>query len=51
MFELDAKLIVDLLQKEENHLNCKGTLVSDCMAGLKEIPIILWSVFSTVFER
>lgn len=50
MFELDAKLIVDLLQKEENHLNCKGTLVSDCMAGLKEIPI-LWSVFSTVFER
>ena len=40
VFELDAKLIVDLLQKEENHPNCIGTSVSDCKAGLKEIPMV-----------
>lgn len=40
VFELDAKLIVDLLQKEEGHLNSIGALVSDCKAGLKEIPMV-----------
>lgn len=38
VFELDVKLIVDLLQKGEGHPNGIGALVSDCKAGLQEIP-------------
>lgn len=40
VFELDAKLIVDLLQKGEGHLNGIGALVSHCKAGLQEIPLV-----------
>ena len=40
IFELDAKLIVDLLQKREGNPNGIGTLVSDCKAGLQEIPMV-----------
>lgn len=40
IFELDAKLIVDLLQKEEGHPNCIRALVSDCKTGLRDIPMV-----------
>ena len=40
IFELDGKLIVDLLQKEEGHPNCIGALVSDCKTGLRDIPMV-----------
>ena len=40
IFELDAKLIVELLQKEDGQPNSIGALVSDCKARLKEIPIV-----------
>ena len=34
IFELDAKIVVDLLQKGEGNPNGIGALVSDCKAGL-----------------
>ena len=40
IFELDAKLVVDLLQKGEGNPNGIGALVSDCKAGLQEIPMV-----------
>ena len=40
VFELDAKLVVDLLQKGEGHPNGIGALVSDCKVGLQEIPLV-----------
>ena len=38
IIELDAKLIVDLLQKSDGHRNCIDALVSDCKTELKNIP-------------
>lgn len=40
IFEFDAKLIVELLQKEDGQPNCIGALVSDGKVGLKEIPMV-----------
>ena len=40
IFELDAKLIVDLLQKEDSSQNSIDALVSDCKSGLREIPMV-----------
>ena len=40
IFELDAKLIVDLLQKEDGSQNSIDTLVSDCKSGMREIPMV-----------
>ncbi|XP_075663435.1 uncharacterized protein LOC142633035 [Castanea sativa] len=40
IFELDAKLIVDMLQKEDSSQNSIDALVSDCKSGLREIPIV-----------
>ena len=34
------KFVVDLLQKGEGHPNGIGALVSDCKAGLQEIPLV-----------
>ena len=38
IIELDAKLIVDLLQKSDGHRNCIDALVSDCKTELENIP-------------
>ncbi|KAK9984142.1 hypothetical protein SO802_033667 [Lithocarpus litseifolius] len=38
IIELDAKLIVDLLQKPDDHRNCIEALVSDCKTKLGNIP-------------
>ena len=40
IIELDAKLIVDLLQKEEGHQNCIDALVSDFKSELRAIPMV-----------
>lgn len=40
IIELDAKLIVDLLQKTEGNRNCIDALVSDCKTELGNIPIV-----------
>ena len=37
IIELDAKLIVDLLQKPNDHRNCIDALVSDCKTELGNI--------------
>ena len=39
IFELEAKHIVDLLQKEEGHPNCIGAVISNCKIELREIPM------------
>ena len=38
IIELDAKLIVDPLQKSDGHRNCIDALVSDCKTELENIP-------------
>ena len=38
IIELDAKLIVDLLQNPDGHRNCIDALVSDCKTELGNIP-------------
>ena len=38
IIELDAKLIVGLLQKSDGHQNCIDALVSDCKIELENIP-------------
>ena len=38
--DLDARLVVDLLEKNDGHPNGIGALVSDCKAGLREIPML-----------
>ena len=38
IIELDANLIVDLLQKSDGHWNCIDALVSDCKTELGNIP-------------
>ena len=40
IIELDAKLIVDLLQKEEGHQNCIDAFVSDCKSELRAISMV-----------
>ena len=40
IIELDAKLIVDLLQKTEGNRNCIDALVGDCKTELGNIPIV-----------
>ena len=34
VFELDAKLVIDLLNKEENSMNGNEIIVADCKEGL-----------------
>lgn len=38
--ELDAKLVVDLLKKEDGSPNNNDVIVADCKEGLKKILII-----------
>ena len=38
--DLDVQLVVDLLGKNDGHPNGIGALVSDCKAGLREIPML-----------
>ena len=38
IIELDAKLIVGLVQKSDGHQNCIDALVSDCKIELENIP-------------
>jgi len=40
IIKLDAKLIVDLLQKEDGRQNCIDALVSDCKTELGAIPMV-----------
>ncbi|KAK9984436.1 hypothetical protein SO802_033961 [Lithocarpus litseifolius] len=40
VFELDAKLVVDLLKKDMEKSNSIDVLVADCKEGLKEIPMV-----------
>lgn len=40
IIELDAKLIMDLMQKEDSNQNGLDALVSDCRTGMREIPIV-----------
>nr|POE90296.1 putative ribonuclease h protein [Quercus suber] len=41
VFELDAKLVVDLLKKEDRLSNSNDNIVEDCKKGLKEIPMVM----------
>ena len=36
--ELDVKLVVELISKEESQLNSNDVIVADCREGLKKIP-------------
>lgn len=38
--ELDVQLLMDLLKKEDRQPNSIGPLVSNCKAGLREIPMV-----------
>ncbi|XP_075674795.1 uncharacterized protein LOC142643985 [Castanea sativa] len=38
IFELDAKLVVDLLLKDESSPNGNEVIMADCKEGLKRIP-------------
>ena len=38
--ELDAKLVVDLFEKEVWNPNSNDVFVADCREGLKEIPLV-----------
>ena len=40
VFELDAKLVVDLLKKDLEKTNGIDVLVADCREGLKNIPLV-----------
>ena len=40
VFELDAKLVVDLLKKDLEKTNGIDVLVADCREGLKKIPLV-----------
>ncbi|KAK9997745.1 hypothetical protein SO802_022431 [Lithocarpus litseifolius] len=37
---MDAQLVVDLLERNGGHPNGIGALVSECKAGLREIPMV-----------
>ena len=38
VFELDAKLVIDLLNKEEKSMNGNEIIMVDCKEGLQRIP-------------
>ena len=38
IIELDAKLVVDLLMKDERNSNGNEVIIADCKEGLKRIP-------------
>lgn len=38
--KLNAKLVVDLLKKDEGNPNGFDAIVTDCKDGLKEIPLV-----------
>ena len=38
--ELDVQLLVDLLKKDDGQSNSYGALLSDCKAGLWQIPMV-----------
>lgn len=38
VFELDAKIVIDLLSKEEKSMNGNEIIVADCKEGLQRIP-------------
>ena len=40
IIELDAKLVVDLLQKEDRNQNGLDAILGGCKAGLKDIPMV-----------
>ena len=40
IIELDAKLVVDLLQKEDRNQNNLDAILGDCKASLKDIPMV-----------
>ena len=40
IFELDAKLVVDLLKKDLEKANGIDVLVADCREGLNQIPLV-----------
>ena len=40
IIELDAKLMVDLLHKEDRNQNGLDAILGDCKAGLKDIPMV-----------
>ena len=40
IIELDAKLVVDLLQKEDRNQNSLDVILGDCKAGLRDIPVV-----------
>ena len=40
VFELDAKLVVDLLKKDMEKSNGIDVLVAYCREGLKKIPMV-----------
>lgn len=40
IIELDAKLVVDLLQKEDRNQNGLNAILGDCRAGLRDILVV-----------
>ena len=40
IIELDVKLVVDLLQKEDRNQNGLDAILGDCKAGLRDIPVV-----------
>ena len=40
VFELDAKLVIELLKKDMENPNGVGILVADCKEGMKKIPLV-----------
>ena len=40
IIELDAKLVIDLLQNEDGRKNGNEVIIADCREGLKKIPTV-----------
>lgn len=40
IIELDSKLAVDLLKKDEGHSHSIDALITGCKTSLREIPIV-----------
>lgn len=40
VFELDAKLVIELLKKDMENKNGVGILVANCKEGMKKIPLV-----------
>ena len=38
LVELDAKLVIDLLMKDEGKSNGNDVIIADCKDGLQKIP-------------